>query len=31
MMPWLMECDMDATFEFGLDLLFEGIRAKAAG
>ena len=30
MLPWLVQCDMDATFEFGLDLLLEGIRAKAA-
>jgi AcrR family transcriptional regulator len=29
MLPWLMGCDDDATFELGLDLLFEGIRAKA--
>ena len=29
--PAMAECDMDATFEFGLDLLLEGIRAKAAG
>jgi len=28
--PVMAECDMDATFEFGLDLLLEGIRAKAA-
>lgn len=28
--PWLAECDMDTTFDFGLDLLLEGIRAKAA-
>jgi AcrR family transcriptional regulator len=30
MLPWLAECDMDATFEFGLDLLLEGIRSKTA-
>ncbi len=30
MLPWLAECDMDATFDFGLDLLLEGIRAKTA-
>ncbi len=30
MLPWFVECDMDATFEIGLDLLLEGIRAKAA-
>jgi AcrR family transcriptional regulator len=29
MLPWLMGCDSDATFELGLDLLLEGIRAKA--
>ena len=29
--PVMAECDMDATFEFGLDLLLEGIRAKASG
>jgi len=28
MLPWLMGCDDDATFELGLDLLLEGIRAK---
>jgi AcrR family transcriptional regulator len=28
--PWLAACDMDTTFDFGLDLLLEGIRAKAA-
>jgi AcrR family transcriptional regulator len=27
--PWMAECDMDQTFDFGLDLLLEGIRAKA--
>jgi AcrR family transcriptional regulator len=30
MLPWFIECDMDATFELGLDLLLEGIRAKAS-
>jgi AcrR family transcriptional regulator len=30
MLPWFMGCDADATFELGLDLLLEGIRAKAA-
>jgi AcrR family transcriptional regulator len=30
MFPWFVQCDMDATFELGLDLLLEGIRAKAA-
>jgi AcrR family transcriptional regulator len=29
MLPWLMGCDADATFELGLDLLLEGVRAKA--
>jgi AcrR family transcriptional regulator len=29
--PVMAQCDMDATFEFGLDLLLEGIRAKASG
>jgi hypothetical protein len=29
MLPWLMGCDDDATFELGLELLLEGIRAKA--
>jgi AcrR family transcriptional regulator len=29
MLPWLAECDADATFELGLELLLEGIRAKA--
>jgi TetR/AcrR family tetracycline transcriptional repressor len=28
--PWMARCDMDETFDFGLDLLLEGIRAKAA-
>jgi AcrR family transcriptional regulator len=28
--PVMADCDMDATFEFGLDLLLEGIRAKAS-
>jgi AcrR family transcriptional regulator len=30
MLPWLMGCDDDATFELGLDLLLEGVRAKAS-
>ncbi len=30
LLPWLVECDMDATFEFGLGLLLEGIRSKAS-
>jgi AcrR family transcriptional regulator len=29
LLPWFIECDTDATFELGLDLLLEGIRAKA--
>ena len=28
MLPWMMECDPEATFELGLDLLLEGIRAR---
>ncbi len=27
-MPYLMDCDLEAQFEFGLDLLVEGIRAR---
>jgi len=30
MLPWMMTCDPEATFELGLDLLLEGIRARAA-
>jgi AcrR family transcriptional regulator len=30
LLPWFIQCDMDVTFELGLDLLLEGIRAKAA-
>ncbi|HEU4354088.1 MAG TPA: TetR/AcrR family transcriptional regulator C-terminal domain-containing protein [Actinomycetota bacterium] len=30
LLPWFVECDTDATFELGLDLLLEGMRAKAA-
>jgi AcrR family transcriptional regulator len=30
LLPWFAECDMDATFDFGLDLLLEGVRSKAA-
>jgi AcrR family transcriptional regulator len=30
MLPWMMACDPEATFELGLDLLLEGIRARAA-
>jgi len=26
--PFLAECDLDAQFEFGLDLMLEGLRAK---
>lgn len=29
LLPWFVECDTDATFELGLDLLLEGVRAKA--
>jgi AcrR family transcriptional regulator len=28
-MPWMMDCDLDAQFDFGLDLLIEGLRARA--
>lgn len=28
LLPWFIDCDTDATFELGLDLLLEGIRAK---
>ena len=27
-MPHLVDCDMDAQFEFGLDLMIEGLRAR---
>jgi AcrR family transcriptional regulator len=27
-MPYLMDCDLDAQFDFGLDLLIEGLRAR---
>jgi TetR/AcrR family tetracycline transcriptional repressor len=30
-MPHLVDCDMDAQFEFGLDLLIEGLRARMPG
>jgi len=29
-LPYLIDCDVDAQFEFGLDLMIEGIRAKIA-
>jgi AcrR family transcriptional regulator len=29
-MPWLEACDMDGAFEFGLDALIEGFKAKIA-
>jgi hypothetical protein len=29
--PYLAECDLDAQFEFGLDLMLEGLRAKIGG
>ncbi|HEX6131810.1 MAG TPA: TetR/AcrR family transcriptional regulator C-terminal domain-containing protein [Actinomycetota bacterium] len=29
-LPWLATCDLDAQFEFGLDLLLEGLRARVA-
>jgi TetR/AcrR family transcriptional regulator, tetracycline repressor protein len=31
MLPYLAECDNDATFDFGLDLMLEGIKARTAG
>jgi AcrR family transcriptional regulator len=30
LLPWFASCDMDATFELGLDLLLDGIRARTA-
>jgi AcrR family transcriptional regulator len=30
LVPLLAECDPDATFEFGLDLMLQGIKARAA-
>jgi hypothetical protein len=30
-LPYLMDLDVEEQFEFGLDLLIEGLRAKAAG
>lgn len=30
-MPYLAECDFDAQFEFGLDLMLEGLRTKVGG
>ena len=30
-MPYLVDCDMDAQFDFGLDLLIEGLRARVPG
>jgi TetR/AcrR family tetracycline transcriptional repressor len=29
--PYLTECDFDEQFEFGLDLMLEGLRAKVDG
>ncbi len=29
-MPFLMDCDVEEQFEFGLDLLIEGLRTRAA-
>jgi hypothetical protein len=31
MLPHLVECDMDATFDFGLEMLLGGIRAMPQG
>jgi AcrR family transcriptional regulator len=30
-MPHLVDCDLDAQFDFGLELLIEGLRSRAAG
>jgi hypothetical protein len=30
-LPHFMDCDDDEQFEFGLDLLIEGLRARASG
>jgi TetR/AcrR family tetracycline transcriptional repressor len=30
-MPYLAKCDFDEQFEFGLDLMLEGLRAKVGG
>ena len=30
-MPYLIDCDVDAQFDFGLDLLIDGLRARAGG
>jgi AcrR family transcriptional regulator len=30
-MPYLVDCDLDEQFDFGLDLLIEGLRARVAG
>jgi hypothetical protein len=30
LLPWFATCDMDATFELGLDLLLGGIRARTS-
>jgi AcrR family transcriptional regulator len=29
-LPYIIDCDVEAQFEFGLDLLIEGLRARAA-
>lgn len=30
LLPWFATCDLDATFDLGLELLLEGIRARSA-
>jgi Tetracyclin repressor-like, C-terminal domain len=30
-LPWLEKCDVDGAFEFGIDCLIEGFRAKLHG
>jgi hypothetical protein len=29
-MPFLIDCDLDAQFDFGLDLMIEGLRSRIA-
>ena len=29
-MPYLIDCDLDAQFDFGLDLMLEGLRTRIA-
>jgi AcrR family transcriptional regulator len=30
-MPYLIDCDLDRQFDFGLDLMIEGLRSRVAG